>query len=290
MLTARTVRRGDAAVSEAPVADGSTCQRPMPASREAFSATPRYRRDRALLTRFARTRDAVLRERIVHAHEALVHHFANRYAKYGEMQEDLYRAGMIGLINAVDHFDPSRRLKFSTYAVPSIVGEIKRHLRDRSWSIKVSRELRERYLKAITVKSDLANKLGREPTLRDMTIAMGVGEDELRAALNLDLVRYTISFSRCVVPGIENGTQLSINQMLGAEDQQILDMPMHIDLTRAIERLEPRQRTIVVGIYYQDMSQSDLGQTLHLSQMQISRLHKKALETLREGMVDDLAA
>ena len=240
-----------------------------------------------LLARFARTHDKDLRDRVVQSHTGLVRRFASRYAHYGEIQEDLFRAGMIGLIKAVDHFDPDRHLQFSTYAVPCIVGEIKRYLRDKSWSLKIPRHLRELYLKAISAKETLSIKLGREPSLRELSANLDIAEEDLRKAVNLDLVRYTVSFSTTVTPAIESTTHLNINQMLGAEDQQILNMPTHIDLSRALERLEPRLKNVVLGIYFDQLSQAELGLSLHLSQMQISRLHKRALQTLRDELDEE---
>jgi len=237
-----------------------------------------------LFTRYARTHDPHLRDKLVLCHEKLVKQIAGKFSSRGEPFEDIVQVGTIGLIKAIDRFDPVRHIKFSTYAVPTIVGEIRRYLRDKGWGIKVSRQLKELYFTAAKVKAQLTSNLGRPPSIAEIASNLHVSEDEIVEAMRLELVRYTVSSTNATPGGPEATDQLALDGLFGEPDESITTMPLHIDIEHALDGLSPRQRTIIIDCYFNDMTQTEVGHMLHVSQMQVSRLHRRALQVLKARM------
>jgi RNA polymerase sigma-B factor len=233
-----------------------------------------------LFARYMRTRDPRIRDRLVLCHEKLVRHLASRFANRMESIDDLIQVGNIGLIKAIDRFEPSRHLKFATYAVPTIVGEIQRHLRDKTWSISVARPLKELYVSATRVKADLTGRLGRVPTIGEVAAELRISEDELLRAMDLDLIRYTVSFGNPLQLDYD-ASHLTLSSALGETDESLGEVYTHVDLDQAIAGLEPNERAIIIGSYFKGMTQADIGKRLKVSQMQVSRLHRKALMRLK---------
>jgi len=248
-------------------------------------SAPEYPSTHSLIVRYNRHHDPRLREELILNYEDLVRQIATRFVSRGEPLEDLLQAGTIGLIKAVDRFDPSRNLKFSTYAVPTIVGEIKRHLRDHSWQLNVCRRLKELYFSAINTKAELAGKLGRSPSIAELAHALGVTKDELVEALGVEHVRRTISSSSPVSPA--DGTNLTVEDSFTSDDPMLTSLPLRMDVQQAVDALAPRMRSVIVGRYFEGRTQLELGQLLHISQMQVSRLHARALRLLKDHLMSE---
>jgi len=233
-----------------------------------------------LFARYVRTHDPHVRERLIFAHQSLANNLAAKFAGRGEPADDLTQVAMIGLIKAVDHFDPSRYTKFSTYAVPTIIGEIKRYFRDCTWIVKVPRYLTEVYAEVARVKADLNSKPGHHASAREICDVMGISEDMLRRATTLDLVRHPLSFSGWAVHAIP-GAELSIGDTIGVDDDALQSVVDRVELREAIDQLDPVERDVIVEGYFGGKSQTELGRSLHMSQMQVSRVRRRALSHLR---------
>jgi RNA polymerase sigma-B factor len=232
-----------------------------------------------MFRQYAATGDPGLRERLIAAHSGLVTFLAAKFANRGEPLEDLISVANIGLIKAVDRFDPGRGLRFSTFATPTIVGEIRRHFRDRAWSLKVPRRLKELNQSASKASARLAQKLGRPPGVQDIAREINASEEDTLAALELANAYDTVSVD---APYDGHAEALPAPaESLGGEDEQIGRLELYDDLNRALERLEGREREILTYRYIHGMSQTEVAKRLNISQMHVSRLQTKALKTLR---------
>ena len=237
-----------------------------------------------LFRRHKSTGDPAAREQLVLMHDRLVRFLARKFADRGEPLNDLIQVGYIGLINAVDRFDPERGTKFSTYATPTIIGEIRRHFRDTRWSLKVPRRLQELNLAVRKMTDQMTHTLGRSPTVEEMARKLHVSEEDILEALELGYVAYeTVSLDAKVdVEGDQGGTTLS--DFIGSNDQTLDSFDMNYRLKMAIDELEPRERVVISMKFYETLSQTDIAKRLKCSQMQVSRIQRRALLKLRATM------
>lgn len=238
-----------------------------------------------LFEEYHRTRAPALRARLVALHENLVRYLAAKFANRGEPIEDLIQVGMIGLINAIDRFDPHRGIKFSTYATPTVVGEIKRHFRDRSWNLKVPRWLQELNLQVMKVNDTLAHKLGRSPTVEEIAAEVGCAEEDALHAIELGNAYETVSLESSIAQ--DGDTPLTLSDSLGSGDADLAQIDSYDDLNTAICQLDDRERMILYLRYFQDQSQTEVAQRLNISQMHVSRLQQRALRRLREILSEE---
>jgi RNA polymerase sigma-B factor len=217
-------------------------------------------------------------------HLSLVRYLASRFANRGEPIEDLVQVGTIGLINAVDRFDPSRGNRFSTYAAPTIVGEIKRHFRDKAWNLKVPRRLQELNLAGSKAVDTLTQVLGRSPTIPEIARHLHATEEETIEAIELGNAYETVSLdSRMENQG--ESTPLTLAEFIGGEDGALLGVEAFEDLRDAIQNLDERERTIISLRFFSDLSQTEVARRLKISQMHVSRLQQKALRKLKSLLV-----
>jgi len=240
-----------------------------------------------LFLRYARTRDSQLRDRLVAMHHNLVRYLAGKFVNRGEPLEDLVQVGTIGLINAIDRFDSGRGTKFSTYATPTIVGEIRRYFRDKAWSLKVPRRLQELNQTAARAQEELSSKLGRPPTIQEVAAKIGASEEETLEAIELGNAYDTVSLDSKVVNDSDSAP-LSLAEFVGAEDESLLKIDAYGDLDQAIEKLEPRERAIIIHRFFKDMSQAEVAKQLNISQMHVSRLQNRALAQLKKHMDESI--
>ena len=238
-----------------------------------------------LFARFHRTRDPALREQLVRTHENLVRYLAAKFANRGEPLEDLIQVGMIGLINAVDRFEPERGIKFSTYATPTIVGEIKRYFRDRSWNLKVPRWLQELNLQVMKANDLLAQSLGRAPSIGEIAEFVGCSEEEALNAMELGNAYETVSLDSRLA--VEGDTPLTLNDSIGIEDLDLSQIESYDDLKAALEELDNREKMIIYLRFFQDLSQTEVAKRLNISQMHVSRLQHKALRRLKQLLTEE---
>src|SRR5205823_3069152 len=167
---------------------------------------------------FARTRDRTTRDELVTAHMGLAEYLARRFTNRGEPLDDLMQVASLGLLKAVDRFDPDRGLEFSTYATPTIVGELKRHFRDKGWAVRVPRRVQELHLRLGAVVNTLSQELGRSPTIPEIAHAAKVSEEEVVEAIEAG---HAYRFTSLDAPSGEDESALSTQ--LGVEDQNLVD-------------------------------------------------------------------
>jgi RNA polymerase sigma-B factor len=243
-----------------------------------YAADPETER---LLCEFLSTRDPTLRERLVLMHERMVRYLASRFDSRIVPQEDLVQVGYIGLIAALDRFDPKRGGNFITYAIPTIVGEIKRYFRDQTWVLKVPRRLRELGLSLRKLRLDLEQQLGRTPTVQEMAQMADVSEERLLQAMEADRAYspYSLDAQWSVGEGEERG---AVSDTLGAEDPEFRRLEDHDAVRHALSCLESRQRQIIRYRFFDELSQAEVARRLGISQMHVSRLERQALGHLRQ--------
>jgi RNA polymerase sporulation-specific sigma factor len=226
----------------------------------------------------ARKGDRKAREKLINSNFRLVYNIVKRFEGRGYDQDDLFQVGAIGLIKAIDHFDPGYGVKFSTYAVPLIIGEIRRFLRDDN-PVKVTRALKERGILVKRARENLIGALGREPTVAELAEAMGCGKDEVITAL--EAAQPIISLFETVSQTQSDSEPLCIIDSLKNEDGQESWFE-EIALRQAFTNLSPREQQIIWLRFFQDKTQAEIGALLGLSQVQVSRLERQAVSRLRE--------
>lgn len=222
------------------------------------------------------------RDRLVEAHFGLVEMAARRYRDRGEPLDDLIQVGSIGLLKALDRFEPSRGLQFSTFAVPTILGEIKRHFRDQGWSVRVPRRYRELSVQLRPAREALHQKLGREPTAAELADAMGIDQDDVLGALESARAYSSLSLE---TPRDVSG-EGSLADTLGEDDRDIALMLTRESLRPALDALDTRSRQIIVMRFFGHRTQSQIGEALGISQVQVSRLLTRTLRELRQAMAE----
>lgn len=235
----------------------------------------------ALFLEYVRTKDPAIRNTLVSIHLNLVRFLAGKFANRGELIEDLIQVGNIGLINAIDRFDPSRGTKFSTYATPTIVGEIRRYFRDKAWSLKVPRHLQELNLAANKAIEILSQELGRSPTIEEIAYSINTSEEETIEAIELGGAYETISLDSRL-PFENESTQMNLAEFLGNNDGSLDTLEKYGDLNNALECLDAREKSIIYLRFFKDLSQTEVAEKLNISQMHVSRLQQKALKRLKD--------
>jgi RNA polymerase sigma-B factor len=225
--------------------------------------------------------DPTARERLVGLHLPLVEYLARRFRGRGEPLEDLIQVASLGLLKAIDRFDPERGVEFSTYATPTIVGELKRYFRDKGWAIRVPRRLQEVGLQLAEVVPALAQELGRSPTLGEIGDSLGFSEEEVLEAMNAAQV-YSLK-SLDAPTGTDDGGALSIAQ-LGAEDEALELFESWASVAPLLRKLPPREREILYLRFVANETQSKIAEKLGISQMHVSRLLARTLAFLREAV------
>jgi RNA polymerase sigma-B factor len=224
--------------------------------------------------------DPSARDRLVELHLPLVEYLARRFRGRGEPLEDLIQVASLGLLKAIDRFDSDRGVEFSTYATPTIVGELKRYFRDKGWAIRVPRRLQEVGLQLAEVVPALAQELGRSPTLQEIGDSLGFSEEEVLEAMNAAQV-YSLK-SLDAPTGTDDGS-LSISQ-LGAEDEALELFESWASVAPLLKKLPPREREILYLRFVANETQSKIAEKLGISQMHVSRLLAKTLASLRESV------
>jgi len=236
---------------------------------------------RELFVRFAETRDPAIREELILSYSSLAAYLARKFANRGEPIEDLTQVAHIGLLKAVDRFDPARGIEFTTYATVTIVGEVKRHFRDKFWTVRVPRRLRELNNSLMKSVESLSQRLGRSPTIPEIAGETGVPFEEVVEAFELGRAYNPASLDAELAEGDEDhGT--SLMDYLGEEDQELIRLEDRHTLDDALRSLPERQHEILRLRYYEGMSQADIARKLGISQMHVSRIQREALKRLRE--------
>ncbi|MFD8995040.1 RNA polymerase sigma factor SigF [Streptomyces abikoensis] len=224
---------------------------------------------------------AELRNHLVRMHLPLVEHLARRFRNRGEPLDDLTQVATIGLIKSVDRFDPDRGVEFSTYATPTVVGEIKRHFRDKGWAVRVPRRLQELRLSLTTATAELSQRHGRAPTVHELAEHLGISEEEVLEGLESANAYSTLSLD---VPDTDDESP-AVADTLGAEDEALEGVEYRESLKPLLEDLPPREKKILLLRFFGNMTQSQIAQEVGISQMHVSRLLARTLAQLRDRLL-----
>jgi RNA polymerase sigma-B factor len=223
------------------------------------------------------------RDRLVALHLPLVEHLARRFRHRGEPYDDLVQVATIGLIKAIDRYDPDRGIEFSTYATPTILGEIKRWFRDKGWAIRVPRRLQELRLSITTATAELNQQLGRAPTVNELAEHLHVSEDDVFEGLESANAYSTISLD--APESTEDGP--TVAETLGSEDEALIGVENREALKPLLAQLGERERKIILLRFFGGMTQSQIAAEVGISQMHVSRLLARTLARLRRGLLED---
>jgi RNA polymerase sigma-B factor len=249
-----------------------------PARSEARSADPG---GAALFREYQVSGDVALRNRLVLQHQRLVYYVARRFRPSGNIvTDDLIQVGFLGLIQAIDRYDPNAGATFVTFALPTMIGVIKHHLRDEGWALKAPRRLRELGLRLRRARAHLENELGRSPTIEELVEATGIAEEQLLEAIDVERSYQPVSLDAPILAEPGQACQ-PLRDTLGANDQRLADLEQREVVAGAISRLNRRQQTIIRERFFREASQSEVAEKLGISQMHVSRLERDALCLLR---------
>jgi RNA polymerase sigma-B factor len=224
---------------------------------------------------------AALRDQLVRMHLPLVEHLARRFRNRGEPLDDLTQVATIGLIKSVDRFDVDRGVEFSTYATPTVVGEIKRHFRDKGWAVRVPRRLQELRLSLTSATGELSQRHGRAPTVHELAEHLHISEEEVLEGLESANAYSTLSLD---VPDTDDESP-AVADTLGSEDEALEGVEYRESLKPLLEQLPPREKTILLLRFFGNMTQSQIAQEVGISQMHVSRLLARTLAQLRDKLL-----
>jgi RNA polymerase sigma-B factor len=225
--------------------------------------------------------DPVVLEELVVRFEPLARSVARRYHARGEPLDDLTQVAMVGLLKAIDRFDPGRGFAFSSYAMPTMLGELKRYFRDSGWAVHVPRGVKERAVELARTTDELSSRLGRSPSLSELAAAMDTTEEQTLEAIEAYHARHAAPLE--AGPGDEEDGALSPAQQIGAEDERLEQAEYLSVIAAGVETLSETDRLILFLRFGRDMTQSEIARRVGTSQMQVSRLLRSAIEKIRRA-------
>jgi RNA polymerase sigma-B factor len=241
--------------------------------------------DKILLRRYHEQGDLQAREQLIEQYMSLVRSLARRYSYRGEQLEDLVQIGAIGLIKAIDRFDIDRGVELTTYATPNIIGEIKRHFRDKGWSVRVPRGLQELNVQLSRLMEQLTVQYGRSPTIPELAKASGSQEEEVLEALESGRAYSSLSLSSG--SGGDGEDDLDPLESIGTEEHQYEVSEDRAVLAPGFRALDDRERKILQLRFFDGLTQSQIAQQVGISQMHVSRLIRRSLEKIRAEIAVD---
>ena len=243
------------------------------------SGAERSREDRELFKR-CRDGDPLARERLVERFMPLARQLARRYQRAGEPLDDLTQVASMGLIKAIDRFDPEREIAFSSFAVPTILGEIKRHFRDRTWAVRVPRGLQELVLRVDKAVGELSDAMQRQPSVAEIGAAVGADEEQVLEALQAGSAYRTVSFD-APRAGDADGEATTVADSVGVSESGFDRAEERATLDHLLSTVTSRERDVLRMRFDEDMTQAEIGAIIGVSQMQVSRVIRQALARLR---------
>lgn len=220
--------------------------------------------------------DKTAKDDLINGNLKLVLSILKGYSTRTDNMDDLFQVGCVGLIKAIDNFDLSHEVKFSTYAVPMILGEVKRYLRDNN-GVRVTRSLKDIAYKGLKVKEELTNKLDREPTIAEISEKLGLTEYEVNQAF--EAMRDIVSMSEPIYS--DGGDTIYLSEQI-ADNKNKVELDMIIMLKEALKSLKDKERFIIYKRYFEGITQMELSEEIGISQAQISRIEKNSLETMKK--------
>jgi RNA polymerase sigma-B factor len=240
----------------------------------------RAQEDRRLLVRYHRNGDPAAREQLVARFLPLARQLARRYQRGGEQLDDLVQVASLGLLKAIDRFDPARETAFSSFAVPTILGELKRHFRDKGWSVRVPRDLQELAVKVDRVADDMSRELGRSPTPAEISERIGATLEQVLEAREASAAYRAVSLDRPRTEGDEESD--SYADAVGADDPGFRIAEASATVERLMRVLSEREREVLRLRFEEDLTQSEIGARVGVSQMHVSRLIRQSIARLRD--------
>lgn len=230
--------------------------------------------------------DEVVQEKIVLTYQNLVESIARKYSKNGSIHEDLSQVGMIGLLAAIKRYDPSFERSFESFAIPTIIGEIKRYMRDKTWSVHVPRRIKELGPKIKKTIEELTTSDQKSPTVKEIAEHLDIPEEEILETMEMGKSYQALSVDRKVEADSEGGT-VSILDLIGNQEAGYEKVDLKMLLEKVLPVLSEREQTIIKYTYFENMSQKETGEMLGISQMHVSRLQRKSLVKLKEAIQTD---
>ena len=242
--------------------------------------------ERRLLERYARDRSPTVREELVERFMPLARRLAARYAGGAEPFDDLVQVASVGLVKAIDRFDPVRGTAFSTFAVPTILGELKRHFRDRGWSVHVPRDVQERILKVERALADLPSKLGHSPTVQEIAERIEATDEEVLEAMHAAQGHHAVSLdaSSSLGDGDDPGP---LKDRIGEEDLSFDTVEYGEAIGPVLEEISERDRKVLHLRFVEDKTQSEIEEQVGVSQMHVSRILRATIEKLRQQIPEE---
>ena len=231
---------------------------------------------RELFRRYKEDGDMEAREQLVMSHLNLVRFLANKFKNRGEPLDDLVQVGYLGLLKAIDRFDPDRGLEFTTYATPTILGEIKRHFRDKGWSVRIPRRLQELSAKVNQATDTLTTQFQRSPTIQEIADYLDASVDEV-----LEAMESSSAYSS------ENDDAPSVIDRYGSEDNELAFTDDRLVIEEALKGFSPREREVIELRFLKGMTQIEIAEQLGISQVQVSRLLRRTLKKIQDKIDPD---
>jgi RNA polymerase sigma-B factor len=256
--------------------------RPRPQARK-LSWDKAYTRE--LFRRYRLEADEEARDELIAMYLNLVKYLASRFRNRGEPIDDLVQVGTIGLIKAIDRFDIDRQVEFTTYATPTIVGELKRYFRDKGWAIKVPRRLQELSFKVNQAVDTLTARNQRSPTIAEIAEYLGVTSDDVLEAMETSEAYNFVSLESD--RGGDGSDTFSILEYIGKDDALMAVVEDRASLAFALKQLTPQEQQVLYYRFFQGLTQTEIARQMEISQMQVSRLLRRTLRVLRENVVKD---
>jgi RNA polymerase sigma-B factor len=235
---------------------------------------------------YVRTGDPAIARQLIEAHTGLAHRLAGRFANRGEANDDLVQVAMLGLLKSIEGFDPDRGLRFSTYATPTILGELKRHFRDRGWAVRLPRRIHDLYLNVQHSIDELAQELHRSPTIEEIANRVSAPTDDVIEAIEAGGLRRSASIDARLAPDDER----SLAASLGHNDPDLDGVERNVTLAAVVRRLPEIEQEIVRLRFVEGLTQLEIAERIGRSQMQISRLLARSLDRLRGWVSEGPAA
>lgn len=237
-------------------------------------------RTHELFRRYKEEGDMDAREKLVMSHLNLVRFLANKFKNRGEPIDDLMQVGYLGLLKAIDRFDPARGLEFTTYATPTIMGEIKRHFRDKGWSVRVPRRLQELSAKVNQATDELTTELQRSPTVEEIAQHLDATVDEVLEAMESSSAYSSVPLE---APGSSDSDDApSVLDRYASEDSELAFTDDRLVIEEALAGFSPREREVIELRFVKGMTQIEIAQKLGVSQVQVSRLLRRTLKKIQD--------
>lgn len=231
---------------------------------------------RRLFEEYHRTRDPQLRDALVEEHLRLAVHLARRFDHRGVPLDDLVQVASVGLVHAVERFEPHRGLEFSTFATPTIMGELKRHFRDKGWAVRVPRRIQELHVRINALAGDLTQQLGRSPTILELSVAARTSPEEVLEAMEAAQAYRSSSLDSPGPDARDRGATL-----VGSGEDLLFQVDDKLLIERLLATLPPREQLMIRMRFYEEMTQSEIAERLDISQMHVSRLLARCLDRFR---------